>query len=130
MAPITNVPSSPRFTRPDFSVMHSPRLTNRNGALTRRAPPTMASGTPQTPSETAASSMSSPSGTPRTQADATPQGLTGEQDHEQDALQHVHRRIGQAKAALQQATAGIDTAQQHRHRQDAERAVTCQESHQ
>ena len=35
--------------RPLFSVMHSPRLTKRNGVETRMAPPRMASGTPQRP---------------------------------------------------------------------------------
>jgi hypothetical protein len=41
MADSTSTPSSPRLMRPDFSVRHSPRLTNRKGAPTRKAPPTM-----------------------------------------------------------------------------------------
>src|ERR1700724_1227645 len=51
MAPMTSVPSRPRFMRPLRSVMHSPRLTNRNGVLTRTAPPSTASGTPHNPME-------------------------------------------------------------------------------
>ncbi len=35
--------------RPLFSVMHSPRLTNRNGVLRRIAPASTASGTPHQP---------------------------------------------------------------------------------
>src|ERR1700688_1049814 len=44
------MPSRPRLMRPLFSVMHSPRLTNRNGVLTRIAPPRTAIGTPSQPS--------------------------------------------------------------------------------
>ena len=42
MADKTKTPSNPKFIRPDFSVMHSPRLTNRNGVPTRMAPPNTA----------------------------------------------------------------------------------------
>ena len=42
IAASTSTPSRPRLMRPDFSVRHSPRLTNRNGVPTRTAPPTMA----------------------------------------------------------------------------------------
>src|SRR5580704_11685874 len=49
MAPITRVPSRPRLMRPERSVMHSPRLTNRNGVETRMAPPNTASGMVQRP---------------------------------------------------------------------------------
>ena len=45
MAPSTSVPSSPRLTRPDFSVRHSPSATNMNGVETRIAPPSMAIST-------------------------------------------------------------------------------------
>ncbi len=41
IADSTSTPSRPRLMRPDFSVRHSPRLTKRKGAPTRRAPPTM-----------------------------------------------------------------------------------------
>ena len=37
--------------RPLRSVMHSPRLTNRNGVLTRSAPPSTAIGTTHQPME-------------------------------------------------------------------------------
>ena len=40
--------------RPLFSVMHSPRLTNRNGVLTRNAPPSTAIGTTHQPIEPSA----------------------------------------------------------------------------
>src|ERR1700687_301494 len=40
--------------RPLRSVMHSPRLTNRNGVLTRTAPASTASGTPHQPIAVAA----------------------------------------------------------------------------
>src|SRR5215467_4217073 len=45
MAPSTRVPSRPRFTRPDFSVRHSPSATNMNGVETRNAPPMIANST-------------------------------------------------------------------------------------
>src|SRR5260221_606860 len=45
MADSTSTPSSPRLMRPDFSVRHSPRLTNRKGVPTRIAPPTTAKAT-------------------------------------------------------------------------------------
>ena len=47
IAPMTSVPSWPRFTRPLFSVRHSPRLTKRNGVLMRTAPAATSRGTPQ-----------------------------------------------------------------------------------
>src|SRR5205085_9362825 len=51
IAPMTSVPSWPRLIRPLFSVSVSPRLTKMNGVLTRMAPPSIASGTPQAPIE-------------------------------------------------------------------------------
>src|SRR5690349_18875115 len=42
MAENTSTPSRPRLMRPDFSVMHSARLTIRNGVPTRTAPPSTA----------------------------------------------------------------------------------------
>src|SRR5260221_14699853 len=49
IAPVTRIPSSPRLMRPLFSVMHSPRLTKRNGVLTRSIPPSTPIGTPHQP---------------------------------------------------------------------------------
>src|SRR4029450_12226996 len=51
MARMTRMPPRPRLMRPLRSVMHSPRLTNRNGVLTRMAPPSTATGTPHQPSD-------------------------------------------------------------------------------
>src|ERR1700676_501011 len=98
MAPMTSVPSRPRLMRPDRSVMHSPRLTNRNGVETRMAPPNNASGTVQSPIVSSA------------------HRVAGEHEHEDDPLQHLYGGVGQAEPALQQPAAGADAAEQHRDR--------------
>src|ERR1700724_432400 len=98
MAPITSVPSSPRLMRPLRSVMHSPRLTNRNGVETRIAPPNTASGTVQSPMVPSAIS-----GFAFQEADPPVQRVARQHSNEDDALQHLNRGIGQAKPALQQA---------------------------
>src|SRR2546428_14185454 len=97
MAPITRMPSRPRLMRPLLSVMHSPRLTNRNGVLTRTAPPSTAIGTPHQPS----SVTSGPLG-PKDLQPAV-HGLAGQDQHEGDALQDQHGRVAQVEAALQHA---------------------------
>src|ERR1700740_129114 len=97
MAPITSVPSRPRLMRPLRSVMHSPRLTNRNGVLTRSAPPSTAIGTTHQP--IAPSAMSR---TPPEDAEAAVERLARQHRDEDHALQHQHRGVGQAEAALQQ----------------------------
>src|SRR6267378_3789576 len=107
MAPITRVPSRPRLMRPDRSVIHSPRLTNRNGVETRIAPPNTASGTVQSPID--ASAMS---GLSFQETDAPVKRVAGEDEHEDDALQHLHRRIGQSEPSLQESAAGADAAEQ------------------
>src|SRR6478736_1501713 len=109
MAPITSVPSRPRLIRPERSVMHSPRLTNRNGVETRMAPPSTARGTVQSPIDASAISGSS-----LEESDASIERIARQHEDEDDALQHQHGRIGQAKAALQQAAAGADAAEQDR----------------
>src|SRR5438128_10821468 len=98
-----SVPSRPRLMRPERSVMHSPRLTNKNGVETRMAPPNTASGTVQSPIEPSA--MSGPS---FQEADPSVQRVAGEDEDKDDPLQHQHGCIGQAQPALQQAAAGAD----------------------
>src|SRR5216683_2608891 len=122
MAPITRVPSSPRLMRPLRSVMHSPRLTNRNGVETRMAPPNTASGTVQSPIVPSAMS-----GSALQEANSSIQRIACENEDEDDSLQHQHRRIRQAEPALQQAAAGADSAQQDRDRNNGKRILPCQE---
>src|SRR5262249_21618220 len=122
MAPITSVPSSPRLMRPERSVMHSPRLTNRNGVETRIAPPNTASGTVQSPIDPSAMSTLA-----LQEANSSVHRVAREHENEDDALQHQHRRIGQAKAALQQSAARADAAEQNCDRDDCERILPRQE---
>src|SRR3954447_15957261 len=94
IAPITSVPSRPRLIRPERSVMHSPRLTNRNGVETRMAPPNTASGTVQSPIVPSAMS-----GLAFQKADPAVQRIARQNENEDDSLQHEHRRIGQSEPA-------------------------------
>src|ERR1700681_1447148 len=100
MAPITRVPSRPRLMRPERSVMHSPRLTNRNGVETRIAPPNTASGTVQR-----RMFPSAISGFAFQKATSPIQRVAGQHKEKDDSLQHLDRGIGQAEPALQQAAA-------------------------
>src|ERR1043166_6321965 len=93
--------------RPERSVMHSPRLTNRNGVETRMAPPNTASGTVQSPIDPSAMS-----GFSLQKTDAAVQRIAGQHEHEDDALEHQHRGVRQSEPALQQAAAGADAAEQ------------------
>src|ERR1700736_2276061 len=113
IAPITSVPSRPRWMRPERSVMHSPRLTNRNGVETRMAPPNTARGTVQSPIV-----PSDMSGFPFQEANSPVYRVAGEHKHENNSLQHLHRGIGQAETALQQAAARADAAEQDCNRND------------
>src|SRR6267142_3887723 len=122
IAPITSVPSSPRLMRPERSVMHSPRLTNKNGVETRMAPPNTASGTVQSPIVPSAISRFS-----FQETDASIQRVAGEYEHEDDPLQHQDRCIGQSEPALQQAAAGADAAKQDCDGNDGQRIVPRQE---
>src|SRR6185437_5016429 len=122
IAPITSVPSRPRLMRPERSVMHSPRLTNRNGVETRMAPPNTASGTVQSPIEGSAMS-----GLAFQEVDPAVHGVACEHEDEDDALQHQHRRIGQVEAALQETTACADAAEQDRDGNDGKRILPRQE---
>ena len=108
--------------RPLFSVTSSPRLTNRNGVETRIAPPRTAIGTVHRPRLPAViGSILAFQALQRRQA------LAGEQRDEQDALQHQHRGVGQIEAALQQAAARADAAEQDRDRNDRERMLAREE---
>src|SRR2546430_11311826 len=110
MAANTRMPSSPRLMRPDFSVMHSPRLTNRNGVLARIAPPNKASSKePQTmPVSVIGLAPQAPA------IEITRERLEAEQAHEQHTLQHQHGGIRQAEAPLQQPAARADAADEDR----------------
>src|SRR4029453_17024317 len=111
------MPSSPRLMRPLRSVMHSPRLTKRNGVLTRIAPPSTATGTPQSP-------RPSTSGRPGPEDFQPPvQGLARQDEEEGHAWQNGHGGIGQAGAALQHAAARRDAAEQDRDGNDGERVL-------
>src|SRR5215471_3067857 len=118
---MTSVPSSPRLMRPDRSVMHSPRLTNKNGVETRMAPPNTASGTVQSPIEPSAISL------PLAKTDAPIERIACQYEDEDDALEHQHGRIGQPQAALQQPAAGADAAEQDRNRNDRKRILPRKE---
>src|SRR5580700_2278628 len=123
MAPITSVPSRPRLMRPERSVMHSPRLTKRNGVETRMAPPNTASGMVQRPMVPSAIS-----GPAFQEANSSIQRVAGENGDEDDALQHLHRGVRQAQPSLQQPAAGADAAEQDCHRNDGKRILPRQES--
>src|SRR5215218_6959569 len=122
MAPITSVPSRPRLMRPERSVMHSPRLTKRNGVETRMAPPNTASGTVQSPIDPSAISRFS-----FQEADPAVQRVARQHEDEDDALQHQHRCIRQSEPALQQPAAGADAAEQDRDGNDGQRIMPRQE---
>src|SRR5262245_38738597 len=153
-APSSNVPSKPRLMRPLFSVSVSPKLTNKYGVLTRIIPPNIASGTPQIPKLSFTGGSLRSSRRARRSGDthrglgarlgrhvlrrpalrerlrASHVGFAGQDDQEQDALEHIHGCIGQIVPALQQSTAGFDTTHQHGHDQDGERMLARHERHQ
>src|SRR3954454_10883988 len=108
--------------RPERSVMHSPKLTNRNGVETRMAPPNTASGTVQSPIVPSAIS-----GFSFQKADASVQRVARQHEHEDDALQPLHRGVRQAEPALQQSAAGADAAEKDRDRNDGQRVHPRQE---
>src|ERR1700692_4329139 len=109
--------------RPARSVMHSPRLTNRNGVETRMAPPNTASGMVQRP--IVPSAISGPA---FQEANSSVQGVAGENSDEDDALQHLHGSVRQAEPALQQTAAGADAAEQNRNGNDRQGILSRQES--
>src|SRR5215212_625467 len=121
IAPMISVPSRPRLMRPERSVMHSPRLTNRNGVETRMAPPNTASGTVQSPIDPSAMS-----GFSFQKTDAAVQRIARQHEHKDDTLQHQDRCIGQSEPALQQAAAGADTTKQDRDGNHGQRILSRQ----
>src|SRR6202041_3490493 len=122
IAPITSVPSRPRLMRPERSVMHSPRLTNRNGVETRMAPPNTASGTVQRPIVPSAIS-----GFAFQEANSSIQRVARENEDKDNPLQHLNRGVRQAEPALQQPAAGADSAQQYCNGNDRQRILPRQE---
>src|ERR1700726_2777203 len=122
IAPITSVPSRPRLMRPDRSVMHSPRLTNRNGVETRMAPPNTAEGTVQSPIVPSAMS-----GFPFQEADSSVERVACKNEDEDNALQHMDRGVGQSEPALQQPAAGADSAEQNGDGNNGKRILPGQE---
>src|ERR1700691_286320 len=124
---MTSVPSRPRLIRPLRSVMHSPRLTKRNGVLTRTAPPSTASGTVHSPMSPG---LAISGGFSFQEADAAVKRVAG-QDHDEDhALQHQNRRIGQSQPPLKKPAAGANATEQDRDRDDCQRILPPQERHQ
>src|ERR1700687_1303839 len=96
--------------RPERSVIHSPRLTNRNGVDTRMAPPNTASGTVQSPIVPSAMS-----GFPFQEAYSAVKRVACQHTEEDNSLQHLNRGVRQAEPALQQAAAGALTAEKNYH---------------
>src|SRR5260221_13790355 len=84
--------------RPERSVMHSPRLTNRNGVETRMAPPNTASGTVQSPIDPSA--ISGPS---FQEADPPVHRIAREHKPEDEPLPHHPGGVGKPDPPLQQA---------------------------
>src|SRR3954468_2699109 len=108
--------------RPLRSVMHSPRLTNRNGVETRIAPPNTASGTVHSPIVPSAIS-----GLSFQEADASIQRVAGEHEDKDNSLQHLHGGVRQAEPSLQEAAAGADTAEQDSDGNNGQRILPRQE---
>ena len=108
--------------RPERSVMHSPRLTNRNGVETRMAPPNTASGTVQRPIVPSAMS-----GFALQKANSSVQRVACQNEDEDNPLQHLNRGVRQAEPALQQAAAGADAAEKNRNGNNRQRILPCQE---
>src|ERR1700676_3758487 len=108
--------------RPERSVMHSPRLTNRNGVETRMAPPNTARGTVQSPI------VPSPmSGFPLQKANSSVERVARQNENEDNSLQHLNGGVRQTKAALQQPAACADSAEQNRNRNNGKRILPGQE---
>src|SRR6476660_2243420 len=122
MAPITSVPSRPRLMRPERSVMHSPKLTNRNGVETRMAPPRTASGTVHNPIPPSAMS-----GFSFQETDPPVERIACEYEDEDEPRQDMHGGVGQAKPALQQPAACADSTEQNGNRNHGKRILPRQE---
>src|SRR5258708_4359195 len=107
---------------PERPGRHSPRLTNRNGVETRMAPPNTASGTVQSP--IVPSAMSGPA---LEKTKSPIKRVAGENEDEDNSLQHLNGGVGEAEPPLQQAAAGTDSAQENRNRDDRQRILPRQE---
>src|SRR5258708_12600650 len=83
--------------RPERSVMHSPRLTNRNGVETRMAPPNTASGTVQSP--IVPSAISGPTSQ---KANSSIKRITCKNEDEDNSLHHKNRGVRQTNPAFHQ----------------------------
>src|ERR1700720_341351 len=121
IAPITSVPSRPRLMRPERSVMHSPRLTNRNGVETRMAPPNTARGTVQSPIVPSAMS-----GFAFQKANSSIKRVAGEDEDKDNSLQHLNGGVRQAESALQQPAACADAAEKNRNGNNRQRILPRQ----
>src|SRR5260370_22662228 len=120
---MNSVASSPKLMRPERSVMHSARLTNRNGVETRIAPPNTARGTVQSPIVPSAIS-----GFALQKANSPVERVARENEDEDNPLQHQNGRITQPEPSLQQPAACADAAEQERDRNNGERILPCQAS--
>src|SRR5450830_1984028 len=137
MAPHTRMPSSPRFTRPPFSVRHSPRLTNRKGVPTRMAPANKASSK-VVKSKSGMTGLRSgcrqrlrlclPAGFQR--GEAAGDGFPRQQVAKQQALQDQRGGVRQIEPALQQAAAGFDAADDDCANDDGEWILARRKRHQ
>src|ERR1700730_2961785 len=124
MAPSTSVPSSPRFTRPDFSVRHSPSATNMKGVETRSAPPMMANSTIKKGlSLMCACSCAVRRAVNLEYLETAVERVRHQQHHEGEPLQHQHGGVRQVHAPLHEAAGGDDAAEQDRDRNDGKRIV-------
>src|SRR5215510_5429221 len=108
--------------RPERSVMHSPRLTKRNGVETRMAPPSTASGTVQSPIDPSAMS-----GLSFKETDTPVERVAGEHEDEDDSLQNHYGRVRQPEPSLEKSAAGADAAEQDGDRNDGERILPGEE---
>src|ERR1700712_3477929 len=130
MAPSTSVPSRPRFTRPDFSVRHSPSATNMNGVEPRSGPPMMAKKTIAKALSLISSYSCAVAGGWRLEdLEAAVQRLRRQQHDEGEALQNQNGGVGEVHAALDQAAGGDDAAEHDGDRDDGDRVMPREEGH-
>src|SRR5260370_7905776 len=120
---MNSVASSPKLMRPERSVMHSARLTKRNGVETRIGPQNTARGRVQSPIVPSAISSFA-----LQKANSPVERVARENEDEDNPLQHQNGRIRQPEPSLQQPAACADAAEQDRDRNNGERILPCQES--
>ena len=113
--------------RPLRSVRHSPRLTNRNGVLTRIAPPNTAINTPHQPSAAWHPCQCARGWKMRKRPySVSPARIS------MNAMPCSTSTVasGRSQSTLQQAAARCDTAHEQRDRRDRDRIVARDERHQ